>query len=44
MMMKKFDKSVRINHNPNWPYILDHPCWILIIGGLESDKTHVLLD
>ena len=33
-MMKniEYDESVEINHNPNWPYIPDHPYRILIIG------------
>ena len=31
--MKSYDPSVEINHNPNWPYIPDHPFRILIIGG-----------
>ena len=34
-MMKNYDQSVEINHNPNWSYILDHPYRILIIGGSE---------
>ena len=42
-MMKNYDQSVEINHNPNWPSILDHPYRILIIGGLGSGKTNVLL-
>ena len=29
----------KIDHNPNWPYIPDHPYKILIIGGSESGKT-----
>ena len=24
-MMKNYDQSVKIKHNPNWPYISDHP-------------------
>ena len=32
-MIKNYDESVEINHNPNWPNIPDHPCGILIIGG-----------
>ena len=40
--MKNFDGSVKLNHNPNWPYITDHPYRILIIGGLGSSKTNVL--
>ena len=34
-MMKNYDQSVEINHNPNWSYIPDHPYRILIIGGSE---------
>ena len=37
-MMKKYDESVEINHNPNWSYILEHPYRILI------GKTNVLLN
>ena len=43
-MMKNYDKSVKINHNPNWPYVPDHPYRILIIGGSGSGKTNVLLN
>ena len=32
------DESVKINHNPNWPYIPDHSCRNLFIGGSESGK------
>ena len=28
--------------NPNWPYIPDHPCRILIIGGLGSGKINLI--
>ena len=41
--MKSYDQSVEINHNTNWPYIPDHPNRVLIIGGLGSGKTNVLL-
>ena len=34
-MMKDYDQSVAINHNPNWPNIPDHPYRILIIDGSE---------
>ena len=27
-------------HNEKWPYIPDHPCRILIIGGSGSGKTN----
>ena len=42
--MKNYDESVEINHNPNWSDILGHPYRILIIGGLKSRKTNVLLN
>ena len=43
-MMKNYDQSVEINHNPNWSYNPDHPYRILIIGGSGSGKTNVLLN
>ena len=43
-MMKNFDQSVEINHNPNWPYIPDHTHIVLIIGILGSGKTNMLLN
>ena len=42
--MKNYDQSVEINHNPNSPYISDHLYRILIIGGLGSGTTNVLLN
>ena len=42
--MKNYDESVKINHNPNWPYIPDHPYRVLVAGGLGSGKTNVLLN
>ena len=42
--MKNYGQSVKINHNPNWPYVPDHPYRIVIIGGLGSDKTNVLFN
>ena len=44
MMMKIYDESIEINHNPNRSYIPDHPYIILFIGGSGSGKTNVLLD
>ena len=44
MMMKNYDQLVEINHNPNWPYILDHLYRILIIGNSGSAKTNVLVN
>ena len=43
--MINFDEYTNENkrkHNPNWPYIPDHPYRILIIGG--SGKTNALLN
>ena len=31
-------------HNEKWPYIPDHPCRILIIGGSGSGKTNALIN
>ena len=41
-MMKSYDESVEINHNPNWLYIPDNPYRISIIAGSGSGKTNVL--
>ena len=43
-MMENYDQSFEINHNPKWPYILDHIYRILIIGGSGSGKTNLLLN
>ena len=45
--MINFDDIVYENktkHNKNWPYILDHPYRILIIGGSGSGKRNALLN
>ena len=34
----------KIQHNKKWPYIPEHPCRILIIGGSGSGKTNSLLN
>ena len=34
----------KINHNPNWLWIPDHPYRILTIGGSGSRKTNKLLN
>ena len=34
----------RRKHNPNWPYIPDHPYRILIIRSSGSVKTNALLN
>ena len=43
--MINFDNYVNENktkHNKNWPYIPDHSCRILIIGGSVYGKTNLL--
>ena len=45
--MINFDKYTNENkkeHNLNWPYILNHPYRILIIGGSGTGKTNALLN
>ena len=45
--MINFDDYTNENksqHNKNWPFIPDHPCRILIIGGSGSGKTNALLN
>ena len=44
MMMRDYDEVAKIKHIPNWPYILDHPYRVLIIGGSVEGKTNVLLN
>ena len=45
--MTEFDNYTNENkteHNLKWPYILDHPYKILIIGVSGSGKTNALLN
>ena len=45
--MTNFDDYInesKIEHNSKWPYIPDHPCRILIVGGSGSGKTNSLLN
>ena len=42
--LDEYTNENRLSHNPNWPYIHDHPCRILIIGGSGSGKTNTLLN
>ena len=44
MNFDEYTNENGINHNPNWPYIPDHPQRILIIGGSGSGKTNALLN
>ena len=34
----------KLEHNPKWPYIPDHPYRIVIVGGSGSGKTNALLN
>ena len=43
MMVKNYDESVKINQNPNWPYITGHPYRVLIIGVSGSGQSNSLL-
>ena len=43
-MIKNYDESAEINHNPNWSYIPDYRYRILIIGGSGSGTTNVLMN
>ena len=43
-MVKNYDLSVEIKHNPNWPYISDHLYRILITCGSGPRKTNLLLN
>ena len=43
-MIKNYDESVKINHNPKWPYIPNYPYRILIICCSGSGKINVLLN
>ena len=42
--MTNYVESVEISHKLNWPYILNHPYRILIIDGLGSGKTNVIMN
>ena len=39
----EYTSENRVNHNPNYPYIPDHPYGILTIAGSGSGKTSALL-
>ena len=43
-MMKNYGQSVKINHNPSWPYIPNHPYRIFIIVSSRSGETNVLMN
>ena len=39
-----YTNEKKTKHNLDWPYIPDHPCRILIIGGSDSVKSNALLN
>ena len=39
-----YTNETKLKHNPDGPYIPDHPYRILIIGGSRSGKTNTLLN
>ena len=39
-----FSNENNKEHNEKWPYIVDHPYRILMIGGSGSGKTNTLLN
>ena len=39
MIMKNYEESVELK----WPYILNHPYKVLIIGGSGSDQSNASL-
>ena len=42
--LDEYTNKIKRKHNPNWPYIPDHPYRILIVGGSGSGKTNALLN
>ena len=40
----EYTNENRVNHNPNYPYIPDHPYRILIMGGSGFRTTNALLN
>ena len=40
----EYTNEIKREHNPNWPYIPDHPYRILIIGSSGTGKTNALLN
>ena len=43
MMMKNYEESVKISHDPIWSYIPDYAYRILIIDDSGSDTIYALL-
>ena len=43
-LLKNLTRGNIKKHNPNWPQILDHPYWMLIIRGSGSGKINALFN
>ena len=44
IILDSITKENNKEYNEIWPYILDHPYRILIIGGSGSEKTNTLIN
>ena len=42
--LDNYTNENKTEHNPKWPYILDHPYRILTVGDSGSRKTNALLN
>ena len=42
--LNEYKNENKKEHNPNWPYIPDHPYRMLIIGVSGTGKTNALLN
>ena len=43
-MEKKNAELAEVNHNPNWPFILDNPYRLLINDGIGSGKPNAYMN
>ena len=43
-MMKNYDQSIDMNHNPNWLYIPNHSYRIFFIGSSGWCKTNAFIN
>ena len=43
IILDSITKENKKEYNEKWPYILDYPYRILIIGGSGSEKTNALI-
>ena len=42
-MMKNYDQSIKINQNPNWPYIPNHPYRIEMVVWNQGNQYQNLI-